>query len=86
MKEPSAMKRLSERQRDFVRAVAYLTKRRGIPPTLAEVGTELSVSLPRAAQLADICMAKGFVLREPRVARSLRIVGHVMRKATAASR
>jgi SOS-response transcriptional repressor LexA len=65
---------LSPRQRDFARAVATLTKQRGFPPTLAEVAKELSVSLPRAAQLATTCQARGAVTREPRVARSLRVV------------
>lgn len=66
---------LSPRQRDFARAVTTLTKRRGIPPTLAEVAKEISVSLPRAVQLADACQSRGVVSRERRVARSLRVVG-----------
>lgn len=65
---------LSPRQRDFARAVSTLTKRRGIPPTLAEVAKEISVSLPRAVQLADACQSRGVVSRERRVARSLRVV------------
>ncbi len=63
----------SPRQRDFARAVAALAKRRGIPPTLAEVAAEIEVSLPRAAQLAAACQTRGLVTREPRVARSLRV-------------
>jgi SOS-response transcriptional repressor LexA len=67
--------RLSPRQRDFTRAVGSLTKRRrGLPPTLAEVAAELAVSTQRAAQLADACAARGVVIRERRVARSLRVV------------
>lgn len=65
---------LSPRQRDFARAVSTLTRRRGIPPTLAEVAKEISVSLPRAVQLADACQSRGVVSRERRVARSLRVV------------
>ena len=65
---------LSPRQRDFARAVSSLTKRRGIPPTLAEVAKEISVSLPRAVQLADACQSRGVVSRERRVSRSLRVV------------
>ena len=65
---------LSPRQRDFARAVSTLTKRRGLPPTLAEVAAELAVSIQRAAQLADACAVLGVVLRERRVARSLRVV------------
>lgn len=65
---------LSQRQRDFTRAVATLTRRRGIPPTLSELAAELAVSLPRAAQLADACQARGAITREPRVARSIRVL------------
>jgi len=69
VKEP-----LSPRQRDFARAVATLTKRRGFPPTLSELAKELAVSLPRAAQLADACQSRGAVSKERRVARSLRVI------------
>lgn len=65
---------LSRRQRDFARAVGTMTKRRGFPPTLAEIAKELSVSLPRAVQLADACQSRGVVSRERRVARSLRVL------------
>ena len=65
---------LSERQKDFARAVSGLTKKRGIPPTLIELAGELNVSLARAAQLAAACEARGVVTRERRVARSLRVV------------
>lgn len=65
---------LSPRQRDFVRAVESLTKRRGIPPTLSEAANELTVSLARAAQLAAACEERGAITRERRVARSLRVV------------
>jgi hypothetical protein len=65
---------LSRRQKDFARAVATLTRRRGIPPTLSELAVELGVSLQRAATLAADCEARGAVSRERRVARSLRLV------------
>jgi SOS-response transcriptional repressor LexA len=65
---------LTQRQRDFARAVATLTRRRGIPPTLSELAEELGVSLQRAATLAADCEARGAVSRERRVARSLRLV------------
>jgi SOS-response transcriptional repressor LexA len=65
---------LSQRQRDFTKAVATLTKRRGIPPTLTEIADELGISLQRSAQLAAACVARGVVSRERRVARSLRVV------------
>lgn len=75
----------SRRQRDFAHAVATLAKRRGIPPTLSEVADEIAVSLPRAAQLAAACQARGIVTREPRVARSLRAVNPTKSKSKRAS-
>jgi SOS-response transcriptional repressor LexA len=65
---------LSPRQLDFTRAVVELTRRRGIPPTLAEIGDELGVTLQRAAALAAECEARGAIARERRVARSLRVL------------
>jgi hypothetical protein len=65
---------LTPRQRDFTQTVAALSRRRGIPPTLAEVAAELEVSLARSIQLADQCQARGVVTRERRVARSLRVI------------
>lgn len=69
-----AVNGLTTRQGDFVRALDVLTRRRGIAPTLAEIAEEIGVSLPRAAQLAAACQARGAVSRERRVARSLRVV------------
>lgn len=66
--------RLSPRQKDFTRAVSILTRRRGLPPTLAEIARELDVSVQRADQLATACAARGAVVREPRVARGIRVV------------
>jgi len=65
---------LTPRQRDFTQTVAALSRRRGIPPTLAEVAAEMEISEARAIQLADSCQARGAVKRERRVARSLRVV------------
>ena len=71
---------LTRRQCDFTRAVGTLTRRRGIPPTLAEVAAEMEVSEARAIQLADSCQARGAVKRERRVARSLRVVDRKERR------
>ncbi len=71
---------LTPRQRDFTQTVAALSRRRGIPPTLAEVAAELEISLARSVQLADQCQARGLVTRERRVARSLRVVDRKERR------
>lgn len=62
---------LSPRQRQFVQTIERLTADRGFPPSLREVAAEMGVHFTRAHQLANTTAAKGFVRREPRVARSL---------------
>lgn len=64
---------LSPRQRQFVETIARLTADRGFPPTLREIAREMKVHFTRAHQLARSTEWKGFVRREPKVARSLRV-------------
>lgn len=71
---------LTRRQCDFARAVGTLTRRRGIPPTLAEVAAEMEICEAKAIQLADSCQTRGLVTRERRVARSLRVVDRKERR------
>lgn len=67
-------KTLSPRQEQLVEAVRRLTAQRGFSPSLAELARELGCSLCRAKSLADTAKARGFLLYEPRVARSYRVV------------
>lgn len=69
----ATMPELTPRMHDLIRAVETLTERRGIPPTLVEVARELHVHPSRAQQLAVDAQARGALVREPRVARSLRV-------------
>lgn len=64
----------SPRMLDLCRAVRTLTARRGIPPTIVEVASELRVHPSRAQRLAVDAEARGAVTREPRIARSLRVI------------
>lgn len=64
---------LSPRMRDLVRAVESLTASRGIPPSITEVAAALHVHPSRAQQLAVKAEARGAIVREARIPRSLRV-------------
>ena len=65
---------LTHRQLEVVDAIDRLTRDRGFPPTVAEVGDELGVCGQRAATLIGIAEARGLVKRDRRIPRSLRVV------------
>jgi SOS-response transcriptional repressor LexA len=65
---------LSPRQEQLVNAVGRLTTEKGFPPSLAELASEIGVSICRAKSLADVAVRRGFLLHDPRTARSLRVV------------
>jgi DNA-directed RNA polymerase sigma subunit (sigma70/sigma32) len=65
---------LSTRQREFLRVIDTLTRRRGSPRTLTEIAGQLGVSATRVRQLARLCVERGRLTYERRVARSWRIV------------
>jgi len=79
--------KLTPRQREYVAAVARLTKNRaGVAPTLQELADDLGVSLNRSSNLAALCMARGALTREPHVARSLRVIETSTRTSRTAKR
>ena len=65
---------LTARQAALVEAVDLLTTERGFAPSLAELASEIGVSICRAKTLADVAVKRGFLLHDPRVARSWRVV------------
>lgn len=65
---------LSPRQRQLIATVERLTADRGFPPTLAEAARDMGIHPSRVHQLAISTERKGFLAREPRVARSWRVV------------
>ena len=73
MTTPANARPLTPRMRDLVKAVATLTERRGIPPTITEVAGQMGVHPTRVAQLAVAAAARGGLLRDPRIARSMRV-------------
>lgn len=65
---------LSTRQRELIDVIERFTQERGYPPTLAECAAALGVGSPRVTQLARVVEAKGYIARDYRTARSMRVV------------
>lgn len=68
------IRRLSPRQRQLVETIERLTAARGWPPTMAEAAAAMNVHRSRVQQLAQSAAAKGWLVREPRAARSWRVI------------
>lgn len=64
-------KKLSPRQTDFVVAVGQLSRASGFGPSLGEVAAFLGVNISRAHRLAVETAARGAIVRDPRIPRSL---------------
>ena len=64
-----------DREPELLRAIARLTKERGHCPSLTELGDELNVSRQRIAKMVASAVTRGLVTKEPRRARTLRLVG-----------
>jgi len=73
MTTPTITKPLTPRMCDLVKAVATLTEKRGIPPTITEVAARMGVHPTRVAQLAVAAAARGGLVRDPRIPRSMRV-------------
>ncbi len=66
---------LTERQNDAFEYIRRCIRDRRTPPTIQEMGTELGVRSPNAVvKLLKALERKGYIEREPRRARGLRIV------------
>ena len=66
--------RLSPRQQQLIRTIEELTAARGFAPSIREVAAKMDVHFSRVKQLARTAEARGAITREPRVARSWRVV------------
>lgn len=64
---------LSPRQVDFVQAVSQLTRACGFAPSLWELAVHMGISVSRAHKLAVETAARGHVIRDERIPRSIRI-------------
>jgi DNA-directed RNA polymerase specialized sigma subunit len=70
---PTTNKQLTPRMRELVKAVAALTEKRGIPPTITEVAGAMGVSASRVQQLRDEAEARGGLVCDRRIPRSMRL-------------
>ena len=66
---------LTERQNDVFEFIRRCIRDRRMPPTIQEIGAELGLRSPNAVvKLLKALERKGYIEREPRTARGLRIV------------
>ena len=65
---------LSPRQSQFCESLERLTHEKGFAPSVRELATAMGVHPSRVAQLAATTEAKGAIVRQPRMARSWRVV------------
>lgn len=70
------MKELTDRQREVLDAIRDLTREKGKPPTIQELGKRVGYADPNSAQyIVERLIAAGRLTREAHQWRSLRIVG-----------
>ncbi len=69
-----AEERITDAQREALSHLSDFTARNGFPPTMQELGQLLNISGASAHQLALQLERKGYVTRQPRQARSLKVV------------
>jgi SOS-response transcriptional repressor LexA len=65
---------MKEREKQLLDAIVRLTADRGFAPTMRELARAVGVSVSRIKQLTDDCERQGFIRRDPRIARSYRVV------------
>lgn len=77
MPTATAARPLTPRMHDLCRAITTLTERRGFPPSLHEVAAVMGVNASRVQRLAVDAEARGAIVREARIPRSLRVAESV---------
>lgn len=69
------IKAITPRQADTLRAIINLAKKNGVPPTLRELAAALGVSSTHGVALhLQALVDKGFIARDGRKARSIRVL------------
>jgi hypothetical protein len=69
----AAQAALTPRQRDLLGAFFTVTNSQGFTPSIGEVAAHLRVSKTRAYQLAQACIARGYLDQNHGAARSWRL-------------
>lgn len=66
---------LTERQAEVLATIVVLSQAKGYPPTMRELGVALGISSTNGVtEHLDRLAAKGFIARDPKSARSIRIL------------
>jgi hypothetical protein len=63
----------SPRQRELLEAFLFLTRGQGFAPSVREVAAHVGVSKTRAYQLAQVCIARGYLEQNTGTPRSWRL-------------
>jgi len=66
--------KLTHKQQNILNMITRLTRKRSMPPTLQEIGDELSIQPPTVLQHVMALERKGYVAREPGRPRSIRVI------------
>jgi SOS-response transcriptional repressor LexA len=64
---------LTPRQSDLIHAIRAIQERTGIPPSLAEIASELEVTRPTAHALVRAVQGKSYLTTTPGKCRSIRL-------------
>ena len=74
------MKELTERQRQILQFVSDYTEENSFPPTVRETADHFSVSIKAIQDHFAALTKKGYLLKDEKHARSLKVVGNVTKK------
>lgn len=75
------MKELTERQQQILQFISDYTEENSFPPTVRETAEHFSVSLKAIQDHFTALTKKGYLLKDEKRSRSLKVLGHVTKKA-----
>lgn len=72
---------LTDRQADILNWIVFFTDRMGYPPTVREIGRQFRIMSPNGVTCHVRALErKGYIERDPRLSRSIRVIDHVHRR------
>lgn len=74
------MKELTERQQQILQFISDYTEENSFPPTVRETAEHFSVSLKAIQDHFTALTKKGYLLKDEKRSRSLKVLGHVTKK------
>ena len=75
------MKELTERQQQILQFISDYTEENSFPPTVRETAEHFSVSLKAIQDHFTALTKKGYLLKDEKRSRSLKVLGNVTKKA-----